>query len=492
MNVMANEHQKKPLLRVVATINEGYTNEDGTGLYWNIIEEVFKDHYQIVKTTTHWNKAKNLVSSQLADVLIGVTSKEEDFFTLSSSHIDRSYPLYAIYQSEQFTINTPQDLENLAVAIRKHSSIDNLLPNNIHGYFVDSVYQVDKLISNSRVDIAVAYAFNKNLTSKSKQLTRKVILPKQKLYVGFPKNDKGKMRQKEFDQAMKKALKEDRIAKLFPSALKYQHANYFDNQKEKTLKWNLEPRLFNEKTNRLEVLQREIDYSEYLSKQLSQYNFQFESMPYKQTLVVEPNTTICSLTLKQPKHKDAELIFSQPAHVFIRPKLFFLNENIPSTISHLMDDNASVDIHSLLNDNAYLQIAITRNSNIHTSLKGIVNKQSLSRLHIIDDLNYKSMVSLLLAKRIDAFIAWPSMVGELLDNKSDIEQFRSLALKQKIGDNVFSFITCSKTTEGERLIDQINAIISTPKHQTPLYQQSLKQLDQDTKADFISLLKLAL
>ncbi len=135
---------------------------------------------------------------------------------------------------------------------------------------------------------------------------------------------------------------------------------------------------------------------------------------------------------------------------------------------------------------------ISKNSNIHIALKESLDVRLIDKFHIVDDLNYKSMVSLLMSKRIDAFIAWPSMVSELLDDKANIKNIRSIKINGLFKENIYSYVACSKTLEGLRLIEQANTIISNKTNHVEMYQQSIEQLDQYSQGEFISLLNLAL
>lgn len=50
--VAAEVLEQKPVLRIATSVSSGYTNHDSTGLYWKIVEEVFKEHYQIKNNNT--------------------------------------------------------------------------------------------------------------------------------------------------------------------------------------------------------------------------------------------------------------------------------------------------------------------------------------------------------------------------------------------------------------------------------------------------------
>lgn len=493
ISVAAYTPEKKPVLRVATSINSGFTNQDNTGLYWQIIEEIFKDHYQIEKITTQWEQAIALVSSGKADILLGITNKDNEQLIYSTSHINKTYPIYAFYHKDRFTFDSFTDLDNLSIALRQGSSIDRLLKNKNNIYQVESIYHVDKLILNQRVDIALAYSYNTHLVSPENLINNQEIISEQSVHLAFTNNSQGKALQSKFDKAMYKAIDEDRLATLFPNELDYQHALYSQNNSDKTIQWNLTPKLYNKNTKRLEVLKREVDYSKYIIEQLPEYHFTLNTKARKQSQNNETSKqTACSFNIKRNETQINSLYFSNPAHVFIKPKLFFLDKSPTANLIKPIKDNQEININELIANNPYLQISIRKNASIHKNLARILSPSVLSKLHIVDELNYKNMMSLLLADRISGFIAWPTMVSELLDNKKDIELIRSVSIEENIGKSLFSYITCTKSIEGKVVIDKINQVLSDPNHHQALFQQTLNQLDQDSQSQFIKLMNLSL
>jgi ABC-type amino acid transport substrate-binding protein len=487
----ANTPTQKPVLKVVASINTGYTNEDNTGLYWRIIEEVFKDHYHIEKVTTKWEKAIELVSNNEADILLGIINKEDNRFIYSSSHINKTYPIHAFYHKDRFTINGFTELDNLSVVLRQGSSIERLLRNKDNIYQVNSIYQADKLVLNQRVDIALAYSYNTHLVSPNNLLSNQEIIGEKNVLLAFKNNNKGLALQSKFDHAMQNAINENRLIKVFPSHLEYQHASYQRNIELDIIQWNLAPKLYNKKTKRLEVLKREVQYSQYLIKELPKFRFNINTKSLKQSLPIDNKMlNACSFSFKASQNKS--LYYSEPAHVYIKPKLFILNDNIPKFLTKPLKNKSSIKLNELMLQNPSLQVAISKDGVIYNNIGLYVDKPLIRKFYVVDVLENKKMMSLLLAKRIHAFIAWPGTVGELLDNKEDIHNIRSISLEEDIGRSVFSYISCSHSPEGKEVIHHINEILSDPKHHKGLFKQTLQQLDKDSQDEYIKLMNLNL
>lgn len=483
------------MLKVATSINNGYTNHDNTGLYWQIIAEVLKDQYQIEKITTKWEQAIALVNNGEADVLLGITNTDNEQLVYSTSHINKTYPIHAFYHKDRFTFDSFTELDNLSIALRQDSSIDRLLKNKNNIYQVDSIFQVDKLILNQRVDIALAYSYDTHLVSPDNLISNHEIISAQSVHLAFTNSVKGKALRVKFDSAMQKAIDENRLAALFPNVLDYHHALNAKNNNDNIIQWNLAPKLYNKKTKRLEVLKREVDFSQYLIDQLPEHRFKINTKAPKQNQnqsIDRTALTACSFNIKRNEKQNNSLYFSKPAHVFIKPKLFFLDKSPTANLVNSVEKNQEININELISNNPYLQISIRKNASIHKNSTGILSRSVLSKLHLADELNYKNMMSLLLANRINGFIAWPTIVSELLDDKKDIQHIRSVSIEENIGKNMFSYITCTKSTEGKTVINKINQVLSDPSHHQALFQQALKQLDQDTQNQFIKLMDLSL
>jgi hypothetical protein len=148
------------------------------------------------------------------------------------------------------------------------------------------------------------------------------------VYLAFSNTQKGRTLQSEFEESIKKAITENRLIGLFSSELDYKHALYPKNNFTNIIQWNLAPKLYNKKTKRLEMLKREVDYSQYLIKQLPKHHFEIMTKTPKLSQKIENmSLTACSFNIKRNEKQINSLYFSKPAHVFIKPKLFFLNNS---------------------------------------------------------------------------------------------------------------------------------------------------------------------
>ncbi len=476
------------VVKIAATTKTGYTNNDGTGIYWDIVEEVFKSNYQLNKITTSWTKAQKLVSSASADILIGTSDLNQDKLLFSEHHIDLSYPVHAIFDASKHSINTLNDLSGLTIVAKRGTGLKKHLNANTRYYSVKSVYKMDNLVKHNRVDVALTYSYNLHLANSEPTLKQKVLIPEHKIYVAFSDTVKGKLLKKHFDRVMKVLIKNDGLKKLFPTEMAYEHANYQKREERTGIDWVLTPKIFKKKSQDLEVLKQELHLSQYLSKQIPNYKFKLSSASGREidNIFGKSKKTVCTLIPTETPYLSGSA-FSESAFVFMKPRLYVLKEG---RLKLPQKQSSAYVISKLIKQVPLPQIAISNNSVIQRKLEKHLHKNSYSKLYIVDDLNYQNMVSMLFSKRIDAFIAWPSMMAELLESNQTVEALNSFQIEEPLGNNIFSFVRCSDTFDGNRIVDEINVILQNPTHQEAIYNSYLETLDIHSKQEFINLMQL--
>ena len=480
---------EKPVITIVASENHDYINSDGTGLHWKLLDKVLSPHFEIVKITTHWQKARQLLESGNADLWLTTTNIDQSGLLRSTEHVDVSYPVYAYFADDNIAVNSTDDLQKYTVAIQRNSPLNSLLSNQTNTYHVDSIYQVDRLILRGRVQIALSYSYNMHLVTPKGQLKFKEIYPPTKLYMFAQNSNKQRRLLDEFDNYFKQAIETGQLENLFPNRLMYRHARYDDKSDARNIHWNLVPKLYNLNSKRLDVLEREVKFSDYLMRQIPNFQFIYSAHSYSAFQHLSPQVnTLCSILFMQESLSETHYVYSHPMYVFIKPRLFFTKKGLKSFKEQLGNIERPVSITQLLNQNTSLRIAISNNSNIYRDLKSIVSNERLKDFYIVDDLNYKNMVDMLITGRVDAIIAWPSMVAELLEKSGDLELLRSLSIAEAIGKNIFSYVGCTNSLDGHHFINNVDKILENKKHRSLLFSNDSILLDKDSKILFKQLL----
>lgn len=113
----ASQNQASKVLTVVTEEWKGYTNKDGTGSYWEMVDEIFKgSKYKIKKIIYPWKRAEETVKKGEADAIIGVYEGEKHL-TYPKFYIDRD-DIDIIYKVSDQKFSDPKDLEDKRVAWR--------------------------------------------------------------------------------------------------------------------------------------------------------------------------------------------------------------------------------------------------------------------------------------------------------------------------------------------------------------------------------------
>jgi len=203
----------------------GYTNLDGSGIYWNIIDEVFSSAYKLEKNSMTWVNAVQAFEQNQIDVLVGAYRSEKLSNALFSSyHIDYEYPLY-VFTREQATLARFKAKDsklvaclNSGTALNKH--VNFLADKNI---VRAEVKQCQRLMKQGKVDVVIAYDYY--LDAETKMLAKLMLVEYSPLFVVFHNTPQGYALKEYFDQRIKKLAGDDVLATLFPDNITYQQAH---------------------------------------------------------------------------------------------------------------------------------------------------------------------------------------------------------------------------------------------------------------------------
>ncbi|MEZ8103319.1 substrate-binding periplasmic protein [Vibrio bivalvicida] len=212
-------------IRVVSEEWQGYTNSDGTGLYWEIVTTVFSSAgIQVELSTTPWKRAKQQVKRQVADAYVG------DYY-YPKGHTGFLYPSWHISIEEDVVVRFRKgtlDWEN-----RRYGSLHEKKVAWVRGYDfdqgflegvrlikveVDSVEQGVTLLEKGRVDALVDYgsALSMHAPSTSTSQFVTVVTKKgEKLFLVFSDSENSNSLAAIFDIEMEKLVKNGTIAELY-------------------------------------------------------------------------------------------------------------------------------------------------------------------------------------------------------------------------------------------------------------------------------------
>jgi len=202
-----------------------YTNADGTGIYWQLMDVIFSSNFSLTKNVSIWERAVKEFERGKADVLVGSyrTNNLVDVI-YSSYHLDYEYPLYAIAQNKEALKRYNNKDESLIICSEVGSSsykqVSFLSGKNI---IQTSEAQCQKLMRNGKIDIVLEYGYN--LAESLQKLPKKVLIENSPLFLVFHDSQQGRFLKRYFDRKIAELAINNTLKLLFLDNVMYKQAH---------------------------------------------------------------------------------------------------------------------------------------------------------------------------------------------------------------------------------------------------------------------------
>lgn len=219
LTVAAPASQADALQRITLVTEAwpGYTNEDGTGLYWEILQEIYESAGITVQwRTTPWKRAQQELMSQQADGLVGEYMTDQQMgYLYPQWHLSIEEPPVALYLSELEEAIKTQQRQALAGKrvswVRGYQYDQHLLQGiPVDKHLIPRVELGISMVLNRRIDALLDYRSHilpllADLNAEQlASLRLSEIASGQKLYVVFANNERGRYFRQIFDQGMER------------------------------------------------------------------------------------------------------------------------------------------------------------------------------------------------------------------------------------------------------------------------------------------------
>ncbi len=225
-------------ITIVSAHWPNYTNQDGTGAYWEIVKSIYEPLG--IKVNTHtlpWKRAEWQVVNGQADALLGtyqLGKREAKGMLFPKWHISVEDPIVAVFKKGafkkfkdgEFTQWQPLGLQNLkgrTVAwIRGYEFDKNLLQGiNIVKHVITYPEQALKMVDLERIDAFLDYETTIRETASSANINLErdfdieIAKTGNKLFVGFAASHKAKALTEIYDQRMDELVKSGVIKNIY-------------------------------------------------------------------------------------------------------------------------------------------------------------------------------------------------------------------------------------------------------------------------------------
>jgi len=227
------------IISVITPVWDGWTNEDGSGFYFDLIKMIFKSqYYEINIAFSPFARAYRMVEQQKSDIMFSLYSRESNSSILTSHYPIDAGTVLVIFD-RKLAWNGQPSLRDQEVIIprgynyHKHINVPFIkmdIVNSEQGmemflrerapYFITHYEEMLKLIDIHNID---------------RKLYRTEVVYRKNLHMGFAKTDKGKKLKQIFDQKMPELIENDSIKGLYEKWNLEQFVNFnkkqLDNEK---------------------------------------------------------------------------------------------------------------------------------------------------------------------------------------------------------------------------------------------------------------------
>jgi len=467
-----------PLVNAAATLSvkiaplAKHSDTERLQVYQRILADIFTEQNDI-------SIEKNALISQSSNV-------EDQFYVYlgqrppsnewqrAALNIDRSDPIYVIYDKERISINSLADLVTLKVTSPLNQAWirDIGIPNT--PISIDNLMSVRRLLTNKKIDAVVLSGEQVYLANHENKFQVDVLVSGQPIYLYFPDTPIGVQLKQLFDQKFATMVKTERLKQLFANDALLTKANIQIPTENNTINWHIVPKVYNPTTNELETSKFELTFTQTLKTLMPDYQFT--------TTIISGRMAQTKLKGEQPtcvlnamKLDDEEVYKSHNTYHFLQPQLYQHQHTESSQPYHV-----DIELADMLSQNTQLIIGVP-DGVIAKKLAEHLSPRAYQRLKVFEPLRYQQMVNMFLAKRIDAIIIWPSLLQELLPSAAVAHELNSHRLSAKLFEDIPAFIACNLSPTHRDFIQQVNGLLEQPEQRNQLFAPYLNGLDKATQ-----------
>jgi len=206
---------------IVATESwKGATNRDGTGLYWDVVQEVYGSlGYKIIKKHKSYNQATEMVRTNKADMYLASYKDEKSFALCPKYYFDQDVIL-AVYRNDVIEDWQGQkSLEGLNVGWVRGYDLDKYLIPEVNVKEFSSRENGLKLLKSERLDAFLderedIQPYLEKVKLDTEAFSKKIVL-QLKLYPAFTNNTRGKKLMKIWDERMKALIQTEKFKEIY-------------------------------------------------------------------------------------------------------------------------------------------------------------------------------------------------------------------------------------------------------------------------------------
>jgi len=444
---------------------QGYTNADGSGVYFDLLRKAYPDDTFNIKIDSYNRTLANFHNNKL-DIVIGVFREDIQQGIFPHWFLDTEAPITAFYNPEKTQLTHLSDLEDLTVSWIRGYKFNHFIPYVANPYLVNKISTGFELVTKNRVNVFIDYPYN--VPQKYQQdLASLEVMPSRHIYLAFQRNASGSNLAEQYDKMMPELRDSGVLADIFSQSYESSKLSNFDPNKErfiiKTSVAKKQPRSITEPIED-KVLDLLIDKNE-------SYNIELQIESLQSINKQATNNTCYSNKLKN-EQRQQKYIFSRPMSIYIGLRLF---SKYPLNITE------PVNIESLLKENPDKTLSVIKGRSYSNSIdKQLTSLQAAQVDFMLGDID--SYLDTFSANKNNLIIEYPSTIAHsaILSNSSELYSYQ---IKGAYTYNL-GHIMCKKTKKNKQFIQSINKTLTSLYSSQYFIDILYSEADKNSQKDF--------
>ena len=172
----------------------------------------------------------------------------------------------------------------------------------------------------------------------------------------------------------------------------------------------------------------------------------------------------CTSGLLKNEKREKFIYFSKPA-LYTLPNEFTIRKSDEEKFKPYLTSKQEIDLEKLLKDDKFRFGYVDKRA-YHKHIDKLLEEYKLNKTSMArtaQDLT-RGLLMMLSLNRVDYIIEYPTMVEYIKKSENIKEDFMQYPIKDA-NNLIASYISCSKTPNGKKLIHKINSIIDTNGHE---------------------------
>lgn len=467
MNYGANAQQ----IKVGSDEWPGFTNADGTGIYYTLLKRIFGEQNLDIKIESY-NRVLNDFHQNKLDIAVGIYRENIQQGIIPDWFLDTEYPVLAFYDPNVTKITNVSDIKNKLVSWKRGYHFELFISDIKNVYLVTNTTTGFELLNKNRVDVFMDYPKNIPVKFQQKFLSFEIV-PSRHIYLAFQNTENGKLLAKKFDQSMTKLRASGELAKIFGD--EYQHSDLarFDTNLKQIVIITEDASLTNV-SGEINKKTLENQLFNLIRANLKGYNIEFKVLhslleinKYRQ----KENTCFDLMIKTDERAKD--FIFSKPSSLYMGLRLYSktkLTTPQPINLKNLLAEKPTVKLG--------VRAGRSYGSKVDKQLKAIDKSQIVE----IPSTNY-SKLSNFQAGSFDYMIEYSEEIAKFWPIVSN-EKLYSYPIKN-INEYVLGHMMCGKTDSSEAFIKAYNKALKTTINSGVFFDIHYRTISEDSRTDFI-------